>query len=98
MTTTIRIRKTLKGELNGRLLFFIDRPDAESEEKNLYARRGLDGSPVFGVTFYGLQAGDEIILEEQENNIIGFPFDFRDIPKGKLHVQAFFIRYHKYVR
>ena len=43
MTTTIRIRKTLKGELNGRLLFFIDRPDAESEEKNLYARRGLDG-------------------------------------------------------
>ncbi|MBE6103702.1 MAG: hypothetical protein E7193_02265 [Erysipelotrichaceae bacterium] len=98
MTTTIRIRKTLKGELNGRLLFFIDRPDAESEEKNLYARRGLDGSPVFGVTFYGLQAGDEIILEEQENNIIGFPFDYKDIPKGKLNVQAFFIRYHKYVR
>ena len=47
MTTTIRIRKTLKGELNGRLLFFIDRPDAESEEKNLYANlRSVTEDPL----------------------------------------------------
>ena len=43
MTTTIRIRKTLKGELNGRLLLFVDEVDRESEERNLYKRRGLDG-------------------------------------------------------
>ena len=65
MTTTIRIRKTLKGELNGRLLFFVDKVDAESEERNLFARRGVDGASVFGVTFYGLRAADEIILEDQ---------------------------------
>ena len=35
MTVTIRIRKTLKGELNGRLLLFVDKPDSVSEERRL---------------------------------------------------------------
>ena len=98
MTTTIRIRKTLKGELNGRLLLFVDEVDRESEERNLYKRRGLDGAAVFGVTFYGLHAGDEIVLEQQKEHIFGFPFDFEEIPHRKLQVQAFFIRYHRYER
>ncbi len=98
MSTTIRIRKTLKGELNGRLLFFVDRADAESDFRNLYQRSGVNGAPVFGLTFYGLKGGDEIVLEENLDRIQGFPFGFEDIPKGKLQVQAFFIRYHKFVR
>ncbi len=98
MTITVRVRKTLKGELNGRLLLFIDKPDAESDFKDLYMRRGFDGAPVFGVTFYGLHGGDEIVVDEQKDHIKGFPFDFDEIPHERLSIQAFFIRYHKFVR
>ncbi|MBE6116315.1 MAG: hypothetical protein E7187_05765 [Erysipelotrichaceae bacterium] len=98
MTIKIKVRKSIKDELNGRLLFFIDRPDSKSTERHLFRRRGLDGSPVFGVTLYGIHGGDEIILDDLKDQIIGFPFDFDEIPHEKLCVQAFFIKYHKYVR
>ncbi len=98
MSTTIKISESFKEELNGRILFFIDRVDSPSEEPMLYKRNGLEGRPLFGVTFYGLQGGDEINLDEQKENIIGWPFKYDDIPHGKLQVQAFFMRYHKYTR
>ncbi|MBR2545483.1 MAG: hypothetical protein IKE93_04895 [Erysipelotrichaceae bacterium] len=98
MTIKIKVRKSIKDELNGRLLFFIDRPDSKSTERHLFRRRGLDGSPVFGVTLYGIHGGDEIILDDLKDQIIGFPIDFDEIPHEKLCVQAFFIKYHKYVR
>ncbi|MBQ9036147.1 MAG: hypothetical protein IJ115_01620, partial [Erysipelotrichaceae bacterium] len=98
MTVTIRIRKTLKGELNGRLLLFLDKPDSVSEEKQLYKRRGLDGAEVVGVTFYGLHGGDEIVFDEQKEHMFGFPLQYDEIPHERLQVQAFFIRYHKYTR
>ena len=60
----------IKEELNGRLLLFADYP-GEHEEPMLYMRDdlGLDGGPVFGVTFYGLTGGDEIDFDEQEEHM-----------------------------
>ncbi|MBR0138004.1 MAG: hypothetical protein IJM15_06300 [Erysipelotrichaceae bacterium] len=98
MSIKVRIRKTLKGELNGRLLLFFERPETESEFRNLYERAGLDGPAVFGVTFYGLSAGDEIVFDDQKDHIFGYPIQFDEIPHEKLKVQAFFIRYHRYER
>ena len=67
MATIIRISPKFKEELNGRLLFFVDRP-GNDEEPMLYKRNGfgMTGCPVFGVTFYGLQGGDEIDLADCE--------------------------------
>ena len=99
MATIIRISPKFKEELNGRLLFFVDRP-GNDEEPMLYKRNGfgMTGCPVFGVTFYGLQGGDEIDLDEQQDKIFGSPFPYEDIPHEKLQVQAFFIRWHKFKR
>lgn len=99
MSVIIKISPKFKEELNGRLLFFIDRP-GENEEPMLFKRGGfgMNGCPVFGVTFYGLKGGDEINLDEQKEHIFGSPFQFDEIPHEKLLVQAFFIRYHKYKR
>lgn len=99
MKTIIKICDQFEDELSGRLLFFIDRP-GNSDEPMLYKRTGfgLNGCPVFGVTFYGLHNGDEIDLNEQEEHIFGWPFPFNQIPHEKLEVQAFFIRYHKFER
>ncbi|MBR2701126.1 MAG: hypothetical protein IKE77_03485 [Erysipelotrichaceae bacterium] len=36
MTIKIKVRKSIKDELNGRLLFFIDRPDSKSTERHLF--------------------------------------------------------------
>ena len=58
MTIKIRIRKSLKEELNGRLLLFVDNLKSDSKEYQLYKRRGLDGAPVFGITLWGLHGGD----------------------------------------
>ena len=94
----IRIPETLEGELNGRLLFIVDKP-SKKKEGNLYQRISLnDGCPFFGATFYGLEAGDEIDLLDQKEHILGWPFKFDEIPHKKLEVQAFFIRYTKYER
>ncbi|MBQ2138293.1 MAG: hypothetical protein II432_02680, partial [Erysipelotrichaceae bacterium] len=99
MSISIRITAKFKGEINGRLLLFIDRP-GEHEEEMLYKRSGfgMKGCPVFGVTFYGLKSGDLIELDEQKDKIFGSHFPYEAIPKEKLEVQAFFIRYEKYER
>ena len=99
MSISIRITAKFKGEINGRLLLFIDRP-GEHEEEMLYKRSGfgMKGCPVFGVTFYGLKSGDLIELDEQKDKIFGSHFPYKAIPKEKLEVQAFFIRYEKYER
>ncbi len=99
MSIIVRVSPEFKGELNGRLLVFVDRME-NSEEPLLYKRSGfgMDGSPVFGVTFYGLEGGDEIDFSAQKDKIIGSPFPFEKIPHEKLSFQAFFIRYHKYKR
>ncbi len=99
MAIIIKISKRIKGELNGRLLFFVDRP-GDHEEKMLFKRNGfgMQGCPVFGVTFYGLQGGDEIDLDEQKDKIFGSPIQYDQIPHEKLEVQAFFIRWHKFTR
>ena len=99
MAVIVKISPKFKGELNGRLLFFVDRP-GDNEEPMLYKRDGfgMKGCPVFGVTFYGLQGGDEINLDEQKEKIFGSPIQFDEIPHEKLEVQAFFIRWHKFCR
>ena len=96
MSISIRITAKFKSEINGRLLLFIDRP-GEHEEEMLYKRSGfgMKGCPVFGVTFYGLESGDLIELDEQKDKIFGSHFPYEAIPKEKLEVQAFFIRYEK---
>ena len=98
MTIKIRIRKSLKEELNGRLLLFVDNLKSDSKEYQLYKRRGLDGAPVFGITLWGLHGGDEVVFDDHKDQIMGFPFDFDEIPHKPLKIQAFFIKYHKYVR
>ncbi|MBQ1508828.1 MAG: hypothetical protein IIZ47_05340, partial [Erysipelotrichaceae bacterium] len=97
MSIIVRISPEFKGELNGRLLVFVDRME-NSEEPVLYKRSGfgMDGSPVFGVTFYGLEGGDEIDFNAQKDKITGSPFPFEKLPHETLSFQAFFIRYHKY--
>ena len=99
MSVIIKIDPKFDEELNGRLLLFVDRP-GENEEPMLYKRDGfgMDGCPIFGVTFYGLQGGDEINFSEQSDNIFGFPIQFKDIPEEDLCFQAFFIRWHQYNR
>ncbi|MBP3891048.1 MAG: hypothetical protein J6D29_02660 [Solobacterium sp.] len=99
MATIIKISPKFKEELNGRLLFFVDKKD-RTEEPMLFKRSGfgMDGSPVFGITFYGLQGGDEINLDEQKDKIFGSPFSYDEIPHERLSIQAFFIRYHKFKR
>ncbi len=99
MSIIVKISPAFKEELNGRLLLFVDRKE-NNPEPMLFRRSefGMDGSPVFGVTFYGLHGGDEIDLEEQKEHILGSPFPFEEIPHEKLSFQAFFIRYHRYER
>ncbi|MBP5278889.1 MAG: hypothetical protein J6Z03_00260, partial [Erysipelotrichaceae bacterium] len=99
MSIKIRIASKFKEELNGRLLLFIDRPGQHLEEM-LYKRNGFgeERSPVFGVTFYGLKGGDEIDLDLVKDRIFGSPIQFDEIPKERLQFQAFFMRWHKYVR
>ena len=94
----IKVPETIKEELNGRLLFIVDKPN-KKKDKQLFNRISLnDGCPFFGVTFYGLMPGDEIDLLEQADHILGWPFKFEEIPHKKLEVQAFFIKYSKYER
>lgn len=99
MSVKIKIASKFKGELNGRLLLFVDRPQ-ENEEPMLFRRNGfgMQGCPVFGVTFYGLKGGDEIDFDAQKNRIFGSPIQYKDIPHEKLQIQAFFIRWHRFVR
>ena len=91
MSISIRITAKFKGEINGRLLLFIDRP-GEHEEEMLYKRSGfgMKGCPVFGVTFYGLKSGDLIELDEQKDKIFGSHFPYEAIPKEKLEESRFY--------
>jgi len=99
MSITVRVGHEAGEDLSGRLLLFADRP-GEHEEPVLYKRDsfGMDGCPIFGVTFYGLQDGDEIDLESQKDHMFGSPFQFDELPDEELEFQAFFIRWHKYCR
>ena len=99
MSVIIRISPKFKEEMTGRLLLFVDRKTG-SEEPMLFKRErfGMEGGPVFGVTFYGLKGGDVIDLDDQKDKIFGSPISFDELPKEKLEFQAFFIRWHKFKR
>ena len=99
MSVTIRISPDITEELSGRLLLFADYP-GDHEEPMLYKRDGfgMDGCPVFGVTFYGLTGGDEICFDDQKEHMFGSPIQFDELPHTELQLQAFFIRWHKYTR
>lgn len=99
MSVTVKISDEIKEELNGRLLLFADYP-GEYEEPMLFRRDGFGGtgSPVFGVTFYGLTGGDEIDMDEQKEYMFGYPIKFDELPRTQLCFQAFFMKWHKFSR
>lgn len=94
---TVKIPESYEGTLDGRLLFIVD-TKRNSEEKECFNRVGMNGCPVFGVTFYGLEGGDIIDLNDNLDKLRGYPINFDQLPNKLCDVQAFFIKYTRYER
>lgn len=97
VTVTVNVPDTLEGELNGRVLFMLDKqmPD---EGDQLYDYLDVTGIPVFGKTVYGLKAGDAITLTADDPDVYGYPMQLDEIPDGEYAVQALFVVYTQFTR
>ncbi len=91
----VTVPEDLEEELNGRLLVVFTN---DVSEKEPYMQLSATGVPVFGKTFYGLEAGDTMTMNSTDPEILGFPFSMDEMPEGDIYVQAFFIKYTEFER
>lgn len=96
-TVKVTVPEDFEGELNGRLLFVLDKEMPEEGEQ-LYESIDVTGIPVFGKTVYGLKAGDAITMTASDPDVYGWPMQLGEVPAGEYAVQAFFVRYTKFDR
>ena len=93
----VTVPADFEGELNGRVLFLLDKEMPE-EGDDLFYNIDVTGIPVFGKTVFGLTAGDVITLTADDPDVYGWPMQLDEIPVGEYAVQAFFIRYTQFNR
>ncbi len=94
-TVEVSVPDDYEGELNGRLLIAFTK---DVESKQPYEQLNATGVPVFGKTFYGLNAGDVMTMNSLDEEILGFPFTMDELPEEDLYMQAFFIKYTEFER
>ncbi len=88
----------LETPVNGRVYVIISQDD----EREPRQQTGLTGVPLWGMDVNGLGAGDSVILDPEEEGVIGYPFDsfpdLDDLEGDELYLQAFLNVYTTFER
>lgn len=86
----------LETPVTGRAYVMLSRT-AEPREPRL--QTGLTGVPLWGMDVWDLGAGDSVIIDANDETVIGYPLDsFGEVPDGTYFVQAFLNVYTTFER
>ncbi len=97
VTVKVTIPADFEGELNGRLLFLLEKEMPE-EGDQIFNNLDVRGCAVVGKTVFGLKAGDVITMSAADEDVYGYPMQLDELPAGEYAVQAFFVRYTQFNR
>jgi len=85
----------LETPVNGRAYVII----SSNDQREPRQQAGLTGVPLWGMDVSDLGPGDAVIIDSNDDAVIGYPLDsFSDVPDGSYSVQAFLNVYTAFER